>query len=55
MIGDQDLRESNGSVISCFTIFGNREIRECESSIILVISCEIAKITGIRHQRDFTT
>ena len=55
---DQNLRETSMNVNSCFAIFGNREIHECQFSqffVILsekfanfcVISREIAKITGI--------
>ena len=62
---DQNLRETSMNVNSRFTSFGKREIHECQFSqffVILsekfanfcVISREIAKITGIGRERDFT-
>ena len=62
---DQHLREMSVNVISCFTIFGNREILERQFFLIFVIlskkletlcmiSCEIAKITRVERERDFS-
>ena len=62
---DQNLRESSVIVNSRFTISGNREIREWQLSLFLVIlseklanfcmiSRQIVKITGIGREQDFT-
>ena len=61
---DQNLREMCVNVNSRFTNFGNREISECQFSLIFVnlseklendcvISCEIAKITRVGREKDF--
>ena len=65
MCRDQNLRESSVNVNSRFTIYRNREIREWQISLFFVIwsdklanfgviSREIAKITGIEREREFT-
>ena len=62
---DQNLREMSVNVNSCFIIFVNREIRECQFSPFLVIlsekfatfcviSREIDKITRIVCEWDLT-
>ena len=62
---DQNLRECSVNLILCFTIWVNRKVRERLFSIsnvilsekltkVCVISREIAKITGIGHEQDFT-
>ena len=58
----QNLHETSVKVNSRFTIFGNCDICECKFFVILsetfanfcVISREIAKITGIVSEQDFT-
>ena len=62
---NKNLRESGVTVNSCFTIFGNHEILERQFFLIFVIlsekletlcmiSCEIAKITRVERERDFS-
>ena len=62
---DQNLRETSMNVNSHFTIFGSREIHDCQFSLFFVIlseilanvchiSCENAKMRGIGHEQDFT-
>ena len=62
---DQNLRQLRMNVISRFTIYINREVREWQFSLFFmilseklanfwVISREIAKITGIGYEGDFT-